>query len=105
MSAVRRSLVFSFAEKYGSYAINFVGMVILARLLTPKEFGIFTVGMAVVALIDVFRDFGVGNYLVQEREVTEAHVRAAFTLTFCISLLSGLGLLAGTGALAALYDE
>src|SRR4051812_17977739 len=105
MSTFRRSLAFSFAEKYGSYALVFVGMVVLARLLTPKDFSIFAVGMAVVALIDVFRDFGVGNYLVQEQEVTEARVHAAFTVTFSISLLSGLNLLAGTDALAAFYDE
>ncbi len=105
MSAIRRSLAFSFAEKYGSYALGLVGMVILARLLTPKDFGIFAIGMAVVALIDVFRDFGVGNYLVQERELTEARVRAAFTVTFGISLASGLGLLATTGLFAAFYDE
>ena len=105
MRTVRRSLAFSFAEKYGSYALGLAGMVILARLLTPRDFGIFTVGMAVVALIEVFRDFGVGNYLVQEREMLPVRVRSGFTITLGISLLCSLGLIAGTGAFASFYDE
>jgi O-antigen/teichoic acid export membrane protein len=105
MSTVRRSLAFSLAEKYGSYALNLVGTVILARLLTPRDFGLFAVGMAVVALMDVFRDFGVGNYLVQEKQLNDQHVRAAFTVTLGLSVLCALGLLLGTAAIAAFYDE
>lgn len=105
MSTVRRSLAFSFAEKYGSYALSLVGTAIISRLLTPKDFGIFAVGMAVVMLIDVFRDFGVGNYLVQEKQITDQHVRAAFTVTLALSCMCALGLWLGTEAIVAFYNE
>lgn len=105
MSTVRRSLAFSFADKYGSYALSLAGTIVLSRLLTPKDFGLFAVGSAVVMLIDVFRDFGVGNYLVQEKEISDGHVMSAFTVTLCLSLLCALGLLLGAEAIAAVYDE
>jgi O-antigen/teichoic acid export membrane protein len=105
MSTIRRSLAFSFAEKYGSYALSLVGTVIVSRLLTPKDFGLFAVGMAVVMLIDVLRDFGVGNFLVQEKHITNQHVQAAFTITLMLSFVCALGLLLGTETMVAFYNE
>jgi len=40
MSNVRRSLFFSFAERYGSLAVNILSTVVLARLLSPAETGL-----------------------------------------------------------------
>ena len=63
MSPVRRSLAFSSAGKHGGYALGCAATVIFVQLLTPNHFGIFAVGKAVVALIDVSHNFGVANYL------------------------------------------
>ncbi len=105
MSTVRRSLVFSFAEKYGSYALGLAATIILSRLLTPRDFGIFSVSMAVVMLVDVFRDFGVGNYLVQERQITRQHVMTVFTVTVSMSLVCAVGLMLGREVIEAFYHE
>ncbi|MFH5925464.1 lipopolysaccharide biosynthesis protein [Roseomonas xinghualingensis] len=97
--------MFSFGEKYGSYALGLLATVILSRLLTPKEFGLFTVGYSVVMLIDILRDFGVGNYLVQEREASRQNVRSAFTLALILSLFCSAVLFAATPTIVAFYDE
>jgi O-antigen/teichoic acid export membrane protein len=102
---VRRSLFFSFVDKYGVYALMLVAMAVLGRLLTPQDFGLFAIGFAVVTLIDALRDFGIGNYLVQTPEIELKDVRLAFTLTLILSLI-GAGLLLGTAApLAEFYGE
>ena len=36
MTTIRGSLMFSFAEKYGSYALSLVGTVVLSRLLIRR---------------------------------------------------------------------
>jgi O-antigen/teichoic acid export membrane protein len=105
MTGVRRSMAFSFLEKYSVTAINLAMTAILARLLTPEEVGVFMVGFAVVMLTAAFRDFGVSVYLIQEREITPEGVRTAFTVTLMLSLLFA-GLLYGlAGSIAAFYDE
>ena len=62
MASIRKSLALSFAAKYTDLAISIVTVMIIARLLTPAEIGVYSVGMAVAALAHVVRDFGVGNY-------------------------------------------
>ena len=60
-SGIRRSIAFSVADRYASIALGFVTTIILSRLLTPKDFGIFSIAMSFVVLADIFRDFGTGN--------------------------------------------
>jgi O-antigen/teichoic acid export membrane protein len=77
---IRRSLFLSFAQNYTGMLITIPSIMILARFLTPAETGIFSVAMAVTNLTHVLRDFGVGGYLIQEREITREKIRAAFTI-------------------------
>jgi O-antigen/teichoic acid export membrane protein len=102
---LRRSLMFSFFEKYSVTAINLVMTVVVARVLTPDEVGVFMIGNALIMLTAAFRDFGVSAYLIQEREMTPEGVRTAFTATLMLSLLFAGALYALADRIAAFYGE
>jgi O-antigen/teichoic acid export membrane protein len=65
--------------------LSLATVIIVSRLLTPEEIGIFSVTAALVGLGHVFRDFGVANYLIQAKEITIQRKRAAFTVTLGFS--------------------
>ena len=88
MSSVRRSLALSFIESYALIAISFLSNILLARLLMPKEIGLYSVSLAIIGIAQVLRDFGIGNFLIQEKNLSDAHIRTAFGF----SLLIGGGL-------------
>lgn len=88
MTSVRRSLALSFIERYALITISLLSNILLARLLTPKEIGVYSVSLAVIGIAQVLRDFGIGNFLIQEKNLSEAHIRTAFSF----SLLLGGGL-------------
>jgi O-antigen/teichoic acid export membrane protein len=104
-SKIRRSLVFSLFEKNATAVLGLVGTLILARLLTPSDFGIYSVSLSVVMIIDVIRDFGVGTYLVQERQLTKSVVQTVFTVSLVLSIACAGAILAITIPAAALYGE
>ncbi|MGX9429220.1 MULTISPECIES: oligosaccharide flippase family protein [Bradyrhizobium] len=104
--SVQRSIFFSAIERYGNLVVFLVTTAVLARLLTPAEFGIYAVVNAVTAVVVAsFQEFGGANYLVQKRELSRASVQTAFTVTFGISALTGLVLLALSGVLSQLFDQ
>ena len=104
-SSVRRSIAFSVVERYASIAIELVTTIILSRLLTPTDFGIFAIAMSFVILADVFRDFGTSNYLLQVRQLTDQQLQSAFTAVLATSALCALVLLLATPAIVALYGD
>ncbi len=103
--SVRRALFFSYLEKYGSYVLALGATIVLSRLLTPADVGAFSVGMALVGMVAVFREFGVSIYLAQEAELTGDRVAAAFTLTLGMGAALALLVTALAVPVAAFYGD
>lgn len=106
MSAVHRSIFFSAAERYGGFALSVISTAVMARLLTPEEFGIFAVISAiVVVIIAFFQEFGGANYLIQKTSLSVRNIRTAFTITFCICFMIGVALFATANEFAVLFRQ
>jgi O-antigen/teichoic acid export membrane protein len=89
--STRRSLAFSFLDRYASLAIGIASSMVLARLLTPEEVGVFSVVMALLAMVATVRDLGAGQYLLQEKDLTTERIRAVWAVQ--LGLGAGLALL------------
>ena len=96
----RSSIATSIAGRYLILTLQFISTMLLARLLTPEDIGIYSAGFSIVALAHLFRDFGLNQYLIQEKELNETKLRTTFTLSLIIAWTLGalLFLLAETAA-------
>src|SRR5699024_7404477 len=71
----------------GSQAIlQFIVMIVLARLLTPSDFGIVNAATVVITFTTVFSMVGVGPAFVQRPRLSESHIRTGLTLTILLSV-------------------
>lgn len=103
--SVRRSSYYSFGARHAGVLINFIATIVIARLLTPEEIGVFTVGAAFVTLSQILRDSGVGSYLIQERELTRERLQAAMGIGLLSGLVLALLIFALAGPLADFYGH
>ncbi|MEQ8663449.1 MAG: oligosaccharide flippase family protein [Gammaproteobacteria bacterium] len=85
--STRRALAYSLLDRYASEVLAVIAIVVLSRLLTPREIGLFAVTMIFVSLLGTLRDFGAGQYLVQVREITTDTVRAVWTVQLGMGVL------------------
>jgi O-antigen/teichoic acid export membrane protein len=86
MKRVYHSIFFSALDRYGSLIFFLVSTAVLARLLSPAEFGIYAVVNALTTIIAIsFQEFGGSNYLIQKPHLSEQHVRTAFTIILAMS--------------------
>lgn len=92
MVKLRRSLVINFFSSTGSTIIGFIISLVLARMLSPAEIGVFSMTIVFVNMAHIFRDFGIGTYLQQEHELTPQKIRAATGVVFTTSWVLALGL-------------
>ncbi len=103
--STRRALFFSFLDRHSALAFSILSTIVIARLLTPEEIGVFSVSMVLTSLVASFRDMGAGQYLVQERELTADRVRASWAVFLGTGTLLGLLMLAASYPVAAFYGE
>ncbi|AWI77034.1 hypothetical protein CEW83_18840 [Parazoarcus communis] len=83
--AIRRSLGISGATQAINFILNFGSVIVVSRLLTPEEIGIFSVAVSLIGIAHILRDFGVGQYLIQAKDVSRERMRAAFSVMLFIS--------------------
>lgn len=76
--SVRKPIAFSFLSSSSIMLLSFINSAVVSRLLTPSQIGAYSVGFVVVAIGQLFREFGVGAYIVQEKELTQDRLRSAF---------------------------
>jgi len=100
-----RATLFSVGERLIAFVLQFGATVVIARLLSPAEVGVFSLAASLVAIGHVFRQFGVGDFLVQERALDRDLLRAAYGMTLAVSWAIAALLLVAAAPLAMLYRE
>lgn len=105
LSSVRNSILYSLTQNYLALVTQLVTSMVLARILSPSEVGIFSVAAALSGLASVVRDFGVAEYLIQEVELTADKIRAAFTVNIMVSWLMASLMFGGSYFVVEFYGE
>ena len=92
-------------ERFGIQGIKFVLGVILARLLTPEDFGLIGMITVFFAVAQVFINSGFGTAYVQKKEVTDIDANTVFYTNLIISLVLYALLWLAAEAIADFYKE
>ncbi|MCM4164785.1 MULTISPECIES: lipopolysaccharide biosynthesis protein [unclassified Arenibacter] len=82
-----KGMVWSAAERFSVQAVQFIIGIILARILTPKEYGIIGILLVFIAVSDVFIDSGFSTALIQKQKRTKIDISTVFWFNIFISLL------------------
>jgi O-antigen/teichoic acid export membrane protein len=78
--------VWNYSAFLVSKGLLFVATLVLARLLTPAEFGLVGMALLVITLLDILRDFGIGSALIYRQHDGAAAANMAFFLSGGIGL-------------------
>lgn len=73
-----RGLTWTIIQTWGGQLLSLLVFVILARLVRPDDFGLIALAAVFVSLAQLVVDQGLGDALVQRREIGREHVDTAF---------------------------
>lgn len=73
--------------KYSSVICAFIANIILARILTPEEYGVVAVVTVFTSFFMLFTDMGFGAGIIQNKELTEDDINSVFSFTIYIGLI------------------
>jgi PST family polysaccharide transporter len=86
-------------------ALQFAGVVVLARLLRPQDYGLLAIVVVVVTVGEVFRDFGLSTAAISARTLTRAQRDGLLWINAAIGVaLSGIAI-AVAPLLALIFDQ
>ena len=100
-----RGVSWSALQRLGSQAIQGAVFLLLARLLTPREFGLLSLALTYLTLLQIFVEQGVGDAIIQKREIDPDFVNTAFWINLVSgTIFCGVGWMAA-GTVAALFGQ
>jgi PST family polysaccharide transporter len=86
-------------------AVQFITIIVLARLLAPEDFGRFAMVAAFLIVFELFKDLGLSTATVQRQTITNGQVSTLFWLNAGLGAAVAAGFAALAPILTRLYGE
>lgn len=98
------SLVWKFLERAGNQLVLLLVQIVMARLLSPEDFGFLAIMLVFVNLGNVFVQSGLGAALVQNPDVDEADCSTVFWISLALSAIISVGVFLCAPFIAQAYS-
>ena len=85
--------------------LMFGGLVVLARLLSPKDFGLLAMVTSITAFAVIFKDMGLSTATVQKSEINQGQISVLFWVNTCVGLITMFVVAAMAPVIARFYYE
>lgn len=92
-------------SKYSGLIIQVVITAVLARLLTPADFGVVAIATVLIQFFNTISEAGIGPAIIQKKELTSGEIDAIFTFTVLLGLLLSVVFYFCAGFIAEYYDN
>jgi PST family polysaccharide transporter len=102
---VSGAAIWSYAGVFFDRAMRFVVFIMVARLVSPTQFGLVILSLLIVELLQAFLDAGLSTALVQRSAVSKEQFDTAFIITMAVSALISAVLLFGAQSLTTLGHD
>lgn len=84
--SLRRSLAWTALAQGLFFVIQYGGSIVLARLLSPREMGVYAIALATIGLLGILQAMGLNSYIVRHEQLTPERLGTAFGVNALINL-------------------
>lgn len=91
-------------ERIGAQGVNFIVSIVLARILMPEEYGIISLVLVLITLLDVFVTYGFGNSLIANKNSDNVDFSTCFYFGIFLSIIVYTVVFLGAPVVANFYN-
>ena len=93
------------AERCGAQAVTLIVSIVLARILTPSDFGTVSLVMIFTTIMQVFVDSGLGTALIQKKDADDLDFSSVFYFNFAVCLILYAVMFVSAPFIADFYND
>jgi teichuronic acid exporter len=101
----KKAFIWDYLGNFLNYFLNFLITLILARLLTPNDYGVFAIAAAFTIISSLLVDTGLNSALIQRKDVTEEHYNSVFLFNLISGTVLFILFFVFSPYIAAYYDK
>ena len=73
-----KNIMWKFAERSAAQIVSLAVSIIIARILSPDDYGIIALVMVMITMLNVFVDSGLGTALIQKKDADDLDFSSVF---------------------------
>lgn len=104
-NSVLLNFIWRFAERCGAQLVTFVVSIVLARILTPEDYGQIALITVFTTIMQVFVDSGLGLALIQKKDADDLDFSSVFYFNFVVCLALYSIMFVAAPYIAAFYKD
>ena len=100
----KKGLYWKFAEQFSNYGMQFIIGIVMARLLSPSDYGITVLPAVFLAVAGIFAGAGFGTAMVRKPELKEEDLATAFYYSTGVGIIAYILLFFASPWIADFYN-
>lgn len=100
-----KNYLWVFLEKSGQFIIQSISIIVLGRVLSPEDYGLYGTMMIFIAISELLIDSGFGGAIVHKKDVKQEDLNTLFVTNLSISLVLYLIIFCVAPFIAGYYNE
>lgn len=92
-------------EKYSGLVVSIIVSMILARILSPQEYGVVAIATVLIQFLQMFCTMGIGPAIIQRKDLTDKDLDSIFTFSLLIGVALSVLFFVGSWGIASFYDD
>ena len=99
------SVFWTALNKYSGMFFSIVISMVLARLISPAEFGVVAIAQIIINFFCFFADLGISSAIVQNKTLTDRNLDTLFTFSFILAFILSITFYAISPIIASYYKN
>lgn len=99
------NFIWRFAERCGAQLVTFIVSIVLARILTPSDYGTIALVTVFTTILQVFIDSGLSTALIQKKDADDLDFSSVFYFNFVICIILYLIMFVSAALIADFYKD
>ena len=104
-NSVVKNFLWRFAERCGAQLVTFIVSIVLARILSPEDYGRIALVTVFTAIMQVFVDSGLGTALIQKKDADDLDFSSVFYFNFVVCLVLYAIIFVAAPIIAEFYND
>ena len=103
--SIKQAAIINAIGKYSKVILSIVVEVVLARLLTPHDYGVVAVVTVFTTFFAIFSDMGLGTAVIQRKDLTKDDINQIYTFSTYLAVVLAILFFFASYAIAAFYGN
>jgi PST family polysaccharide transporter len=100
-----KGVMWSAVGKYSGVIVQLIITAVLARLITPEEFGVVAIATVLIAFLTIFSDLGLGAAIIQRQDFGKEEYDSIYSFSIYLGIFLSVVLFFSSPFIASFYDS